>query len=97
MIKVECREGHMTGMANGSLQEITADTIMIIHRMWEFFKGQEDGSADVYKTMLEMAFEDGICFFDDEDVLKTCAVAVSKRLESLEKQLEKILANGSEI
>lgn len=102
MLKLVVEKDAVSGMVKGSLNEICADTAMIIHHVWNTIKTQDKESADEYASMVKRAVSDNVCFYDNaEDLAKKVDESLSevkgknkKRfyedLDELVKQLEKI-------
>ena len=72
MIKIEANKCGIKASIKGSLNDLMAESILIVRNVWESIKAQNEDAADEFAFMVSKAFTDGIAFCEDEEIGKKC-------------------------
>ena len=82
MITCMMKDGQVSLMCEGSLLDITSETVALVREIYTRLKDDNEGAADCYKQVVRGAAEDGIMF--DKDPLES----IKSIIEKLEEKLE---------
>ena len=89
MIKTKTEKGSLELMACGTVEELLADTSIIILGIYNRLDEQNEEMADVFKNSLKDLVGNDIVFAkSDEEVEKAMNKGIDKRLDELIKEID---------
>lgn len=66
MLKFEINQEVADVTVDGNMEDAICEAMVAVRAMYDFFKDHDEGSAEAFKTLLQMHAKDGGAIFADE-------------------------------
>ena len=83
MVEVKIDKGNMELSVNGSVTEVAADMLVILHRIYLRILEEDIISATKFRDLVETSIEEKVVFVDDEHLQTAVTNKVTSMLEEL--------------